>query len=276
MNKNEKCSTTQLGRKVIHKGNLEKRVYEDELDYYFSEGYELGASEKHRKNNSSSNKGRQGWNKGGHLNDGTKKKISQSLKGSAPWNKGLTAESDDRVKQNTAKSNQTKRNLYGCAFPNNSMTDEHKRKIGEANRGKHPRKLTETELEHKLQKQYETRKKNNSFNTSKPEEKLYNDLTEQLSGKTIYRNYKDKDRYPFYCDFYVVEDDLFIELNAHWTHGGKPFDPKDTSCLEQLSLWKEKAKTSQFYKNAIDTWTVRDVEKLQCAKEHNLNYKVIY
>ena len=90
--------------------------------------------------------------------------------------------------------------------------------------------------------------------------------------KFIYK----EDRYPFYCDFYIVEDDLFIELNTHWTHGGKPYDPDDKECQEQLATWEEKAKTSQFYANAIKTWTERDVEKRRVAKENNLNYKVIY
>ena len=26
---------------------------------------------------------------------------------------------------------------------------------------------------------------------------------------------------------YIKEDDLFIELNNHWTHGGHPFDPNN-------------------------------------------------
>ena len=42
------------------------------------------------------------------------------------------------------------------------------------------------------------------------------------------------------------------------------------------SVWQEKAKQSQFYENAIKTWTERDVEKQRVAKENNLNYKVIY
>lgn len=95
-------------------------------------------------------------------------------------------------------------------------------------------------------------------------------------NKTIYRNYKDRDRYPFYCDFYIVEDDLFIELNAHWTHGGKPFDENDEECIKQLQEWREKAKTSKFYENAIETWTVRDVKKLETAKKNRINYKTIY
>lgn len=100
-------------------------------------------------------------------------------------------------------------------------------------------------------------------------------LLRENVNKTIYRQYKC-DRYPFYCDFYIVEDDLFIELNAHWSHGGKPFDANDPECIDKLELWKEKAKTSKFYEVAIETWTIRDVQKQMIAKQNNLNYKVIY
>ena len=100
-------------------------------------------------------------------------------------------------------------------------------------------------------------------------------MLKQFNEKTILRRYKEE-RYPFYCDFYIVEDDLFIELNAHWTHGGKPFDPDDIQCQEKLKIWQEKAKQSKFYENAIKTWTERDVKKQKIAKENHLNYKVIY
>ena len=76
--------------------------------------------------------------------------------------------------------------------------------------------------------------------------------------------------------FLKVAVDLFIELNAHWTHGGKPFDPNDEECINKLKEWEEKAKTSEYFRVAIETWTVRDVEKQRIAKENGLNYKVIY
>ena len=120
-----------------------------------------------------------------------------------------------------------------------------------------------------------TKKKNGTTNTSKPEQMLYEKLLKEYDGKTIYREYKC-DRYPYHCDFYIVEDDLFIELNAHWTHGGRPYDPNDFSCQKQLELWQEKAKDSKYMQSAIETWTIRDVEKAACAKKNNLNYWVIY
>lgn len=40
--------------------------------------------------------------------------------------------------------------------------------------------------------------------------------------------------------------------------------------------WKEKAKVSKQYQAAITTWTQRDVKKIKCAKDNNLNYILIY
>ena len=121
-----------------------------------------------------------------------------------------------------------------------------------------------------------TKRKNNTFNTSKTENDIYKKLCEEFGKENVIRNFKDKLRYPYYCDFYIKSEDLFIELNAHWTHGPKAFDETDIECAKILADWQEKAKTSQFYQNAIQTWTVRDVEKLKIAKSNNLNYKVIY
>lgn len=77
------------------------------------------------------------------------------------------------------------------------------------------RKVDKDRLKIQLTKQYLTKKKNNSFNKSSQEQKLYEELLKENKTKTIYRQYKDEVRYPYYCDFYIVEDDLFIELNAH-------------------------------------------------------------
>ena len=118
-----------------------------------------------------------------------------------------------------------------------------------------------------------TKKMHGTLNTSKPEDKYYIYLSSQYSE--VIHHYKCS-RYPFYCDFYIPSEDLFIELNLHWTHGGKPYVSTDEECQKQLTFWQEKAKTSKFYENAIYTWTVRDVEKARIAKENNLNYTSLY
>lgn len=210
------------------------------------------------------------------------KKLSEALKGrecpnknkhqSPEWREKISeANKGNQKRLGKPKSKEEKSKISNSKL-GHKVSDETKQKIAEAKKGV---RLSEDKLKIKVTKQYLTRKKNNSFNISKEEENFYNKLLEENKTKTIYRQYKDK-RYPFYCDFYIKEDDLFIEFNNHWTHGYKPYDPNDEECQKRLLEWQEKAKTSQFYKNAIETWTIRDVKKLQTAKNNNLNYKVVY
>lgn len=120
-----------------------------------------------------------------------------------------------------------------------------------------------------------THRKNNSFNASSPENKLYNLLISKYGDDNVVRNYKC-DKYPFLCDFYIKTLDKFIELNYHWTHGSHPFNKDNKLDLLKLEQWKEKSKKSLFYKNAIYVWTDLDVRKQQIAKNNGLNYLVIY
>ena len=125
------------------------------------------------------------------------------------------------------------------------------------------------------EKIFQTRLHNGTLNTSKPEEDLYKELIKVFAKDDVKRQYKDT-RYPYRCDFYIKSIDLFIELNLFFTHGGKQFDSNNSSDLLKLGLWKEKAKTSKFYENAIKVWTQQDVEKQRCAKDHGLNYLMVY
>lgn len=124
-------------------------------------------------------------------------------------------------------------------------------------------------------KQNETKKKNKSFNTSKRECVLFDELCQKYGANNVVQQYKD-DRYPFVCDFYIKSQDLFIELNAHWTHGEHPFNSSSEDDVKKLNIWKEKAKTSKFYLNAIETWTIRDVNKLNCFINNKLNFIILY
>ena len=84
----------------------------------------------------------------------------------------------------------------------------------------------------------------------------------------VITQYKDA-RYPFACDFYIPSLDLFIECNYHWTHGGKPYEGTEN---DKKIVEKWKTKNTKFYNNAIQTWTVRDVNKRNTVKENKLNY----
>ena len=128
---------------------------------------------------------------------------------------------------------------------------------------------SEEEIERINKKIIETKKRNKSFNISKFEDEIFDLLLTKF--KNIERQYRSK-KYPFACDFYIPKLDLYIEIHGNWTHGRKPFDENDKDCLDQLAKWKEKAKDSKFYQNAIYTWTDLDVRKRNIAKQNNLNY----
>ena len=121
-------------------------------------------------------------------------------------------------------------------------------------------------------KQNETKRLNHSFNKSNPEDTCYKLLTKKFNK--VKRQYKDNTRYPFYCDFYICDIDMFIEYNGFWTHGGHPFDENNLDDINKLNIWK--TKNNSFYIGAIYNWTIRDVNKRNIAKENKLNYLEFY
>lgn len=137
------------------------------------------------------------------------------------------------------------------------------------------RNLMQENVEERLAKTNEAKRINKTFNSSSIEDKYYQILIEAYGQDDVVRQYSD-DRYPFACDFYIKSEDLFIELNLSWTHGFHRFNINDPEDQQKLSFWKEKAKTSDYYQNAIITWTERDPKKFEFAEKNNLNYQVIY
>lgn len=123
------------------------------------------------------------------------------------------------------------------------------------------------------EKQYRTKKKNKSFNSSKKEKECFGIISKIYPDViTQYRS----EEYPFNCDFYIPSTKMYIEFNGNWTHGGHAYDENNKDDINTLNIWNEKAKTSDFYKNAIYTWTIRDVNKRNCAKANNLNFYEFY
>ena len=127
-----------------------------------------------------------------------------------------------------------------------------------------------------MQKSYQTKKQNNSFNKSTPEKELLQLLLQKFPDTiSQYRS----DVYPFNCDFYIPSKDLYIEYQGSWTHGYKPFVKDNKECQEQLKSWKDKAIQKEketgkrsFYSMAIYVWSNLDTRKREIAKENNLNY----
>lgn len=117
---------------------------------------------------------------------------------------------------------------------------------------------------------WRTKRADGTYNHSNPESTLYLLLCDVFGKNDVFWEYATDERYPFSCDFYIKSLDLFIELNAHWTHGGHWFDDTDEDDLQTVEAWRNK--NSRYYDEAIITWTKRDVLKRQTAIKNNLNY----
>ena len=163
------------------------------------------------------------------------------------------------------KKKQTCLKHYGTEVP--MQLDEIKNKIKQTCLEKYGETSFTKTAEYR-QKAYETKKKNHSFNSSKIE----HDFKQWLEDHNIdYRYQYKSEEYPFNCDFYLPEKDLYLEIQGFHTHGKHPFnpdDPKDQEILEQLKR--------KNYFNAIETWTIRDPLKRFWAKEHSLNWVEVF
>jgi len=109
---------------------------------------------------------------------------------------------------------------------------------------------------------------------SKDEDYIYDKLKEKYGE--VKRQYKDEDRYPWECDFYIPSEDMFIEYLKHWTHGRRAYDPEDPECQKDVEWLKSKAADNEFYQRCLDQWTKSDPEKMEVAKEAGLNLFIFY
>lgn len=121
------------------------------------------------------------------------------------------------------------------------------------------------------EKRYATMKRHNTFNTSKPEEELYLYIKEKFPD--VKRQYRDKERYPWRCDFYIPSLDYFIELQGYYTHGKHAFDPTSKEDLRLIEEYREKYGSEC---QAITIWSIKDVEKRETAKKNKLNFKEVW
>lgn len=150
---------------------------------------------------------------------------------------------------NRDKSKKTCIEKYGCEYYMQSNT-------------------AKSNMKEYIEKSYLTKKANGHCISSKLEEKVFNKLCQKFSN--VQRQYRTID-YPFACDFYIEDVDIYIEIQGHWTHGKKPYLGTEKD-IKKLEIWKKKARTSIFYQQAIRVWTETDVEKRKVAKLKNLKW----
>lgn len=294
------------GNKYMNKNGVNKVITPDMFQEYLDNGWVFG-------NTTASHKGMTAWNKGltkdtdervkkisnskvGILrNEVTKQKLSNANRG-----KKLSAETKLKISQSKkghTVSQETKDKISNT-LKGHEVSESTRKKIGlksngrtwtEQQKSNHSirlkgRIMSEKQKKHlsDLHKSKEfqiklnnTKRNNNTFNTSNAEEQYYLYLVSVYGKENIIRQYRD-DRYPFSCDFYIKSEDKFIELNLHWTHGGHPYNKNCQQDAERKLFLELKSKTSNYYKNALYVWTDLDVRKQNIAKANHLNYEVIY
>ena len=182
---------------------------------------------------------------------------------------------------------------FGCISP--SQTTEVKKKISDSLKiNSEIRKINQKEtwkrtlgvdnpmkLQRCKEKSDDTKRKNDSYGKSREEEDLLYEILKKYPSTLT--QYKSK-YYPFKCDFYIPEKDLYIEYQGFWTHRDHPFDENNANDLEILEKWKQKEKEFKeiypekhtTYSDAIYTWTILDVKKKQYIKKFGLNYIALW
>ena len=127
-------------------------------------------------------------------------------------------------------------------------------------------------------KRNETIKQNYKlYKFSKQENICYDLLCNKF--KTVIRQYRS-DKYPFNCDFYIPELELYIEYNGSQYHHYHAFNENndiDKNELKRLNSLAENSKRHKEGKKSqydviIYTWTDLDPRKRNTAKENKLNF----
>ena len=138
----------------------------------------------------------------------------------------------------------------------------------------HKQKLTS---EYVINKRIETQRNNGTLNSSKTECEIFKLL--QIKFPDVIHHYKDKERYPFVCDFYIPSLDLFIEYQGSMFHNKRPYlgTEEDLKEVEEIKQKSEKrkqitGKQKTRYDSLVETWTVRDLLKREIAKKNELHY----
>ena len=207
------------------------------------------------------------------------KKIRDKIKQSCLEKYGV--DNPAKLEENKEKVKQTCLKKYGGLAPicdpniKNQIKQTCIEKYGVDNYGKslkHKINMSTIMSSDEMQEhRYNVMTKNHSFNTSKPEEELYLYIKEKFPS--VKRQYKDKLRYPYNCDFYIPELDYFIELQGYYTHNTHPYNPNSISDQVLVERYKERYGPKC---QAITIWTLKDPEKRDCAKRNHLNFKEIW
>ena len=113
-----------------------------------------------------------------------------------------------------------------------------------------------------------TKRKNLKHNGSSKEEKYIFSLIQKKFPNAIL--HYTSELYPFICDFYIPEFDLYIEYNGFPTHGPHPYDKNSKEDKELLNQLKKR------FKNKNIAFGKGDILKRYIANKNKLNFKELW
>lgn len=126
-----------------------------------------------------------------------------------------------------------------------------------------------TYKENFVKKTQATKLKNNTFGSSHSlEEARIKFLKETYPQYTILRQYNEDSRYPFACDCYIKELDLFIEFQGSYFHNWRPFVESE----ETIKEYDEMIAKGGQKETIAETWKRRDPLKREVARKNGLNF----
>ena len=184
------------------------------------------------------------------------------------------------------KSKKTCIEKYNCEYSTQYLPFKEKRKRINDERFKVLRNITikenikektlnwlkELNIEIKEVKDIKLKRKRNNI----IEEEKY--IREKLQDKfgSILFNYVDN-KYPFHCDFYIPNHDIYIEYQGFEGHNDHPFNYNNPNDIQILLKWAELADLKKIdkrnkYLAYIATWVERDPLKRKVAKINNLKW----
>ena len=105
-------------------------------------------------------------------------------------------------------------------------------------------------------------------------EQYFIDCLESLSVKYKYRYFDKTGKYPYECDFYLPETDMFIEINGTALHDNHIFNPDSENDIKQLEYLKTR-NDSSWYQSKLRIW-LKDKEKYDYAIKNHLNYIILW
>lgn len=215
---------------------------------------------------------------GKYINISQIPKINKKIKNS--WNN----RSDDENLEKNHKEFNTNLKKYGSINNIKKSKITNLNKYGEdhwtkTEEGKS--KMSEITLKQETQmKMHLSRVKNNTSKISKFEEKANKIISKYFKKDIDYIwHFRDEKRYPFEADFYLIKQDIFIEIQGYISHGKKPYNENDKECLDLVNKWKTQENKNiklygkSKYSEYLKTYLIYDVNKRNIAKKNNINLK---